>query len=403
VNTLVTRTGDPLEPWPVEVVLVGSAAASSADADLLDRLTRSGGSGRNGIAVVIAGEQAGRGTSAVIQDGRIRIPALPIDAQVAQLTADQVSDIGRLIEAAGDLDSQPAYATAVPYPDERQSAHTPVVAGSEASPPDDDLDSKVDAYLAADSTALRVQLLGPVAVNGPGELEQKRLPTCTELIVYLARSSHGATLTDVDEALWPERLVPKQTRNNVIYRARAWAGQADSDQPRLSRVDGNDRVHLRDALVDWQLFERLVARAGTRHGADRIRDLRKALSLVRGKPFESIPPGRYGWLAGRNLEEHMTAVIIDTAHSLAGDLLAAGEAGAARDVARTAQTVDRHDERAWRDLLRAEAALGRPRKVREHVRSMMRMLDVEVPDELMPETAQLISQLLASEPKLATG
>jgi hypothetical protein len=34
---------------------------------------------------------------------------------------------------------------------------------------------------------------------------------------------------------------------------------------------------------------------------------------------------------------------------------------------------------------------------------MMRMLDVEVPDELMPETAQLISQLLASQPKLATG
>jgi DNA-binding SARP family transcriptional activator len=405
-DAIATRTGDPLEPWPVEIVLVGSVAASNADTALIDQLIRSAqGDRRNGAAIVMVGDPRGRGTSAVIEDGRIQISALSIEADVAQLTDDEVGDFGRLVDAACDLESEPARPTnpaLLPYPSDQPPTAAAAVTIPEPPPTDDDLDAKVAAYLAADPTVLRVQLLGPVTVNAPGPLEQKRVPTSTELIAYLACSPHGATLADVDEVLWPERLIPKHTRNNVIYRARTWAGRMGDDQPRLTRVD-RGRLHLRDALVDWQLFERLVARAGRRQGSARTQDLRHALSLVRGKPFESVPAGRYAWLAGRNLEEHMSAVIIDTAHALAAELLEVGEAQAARDVARSAQLVDRHDERPWRDLLRAEAALGRPRKVREHIRSLMQILDVEVTDELMPETAELISQLLASEPKVATA
>ena len=406
VDALDTRTGDPLEPWPVEVVLMSSAASS--DPELLDRLVHvAKGDRRNGVAVVIAGDVHSGGTRAVIEGGLIRIPQLAIEGVVARLTEDEVRDIGQLCEAACELDSEPAQPTnaaALPYPEDcHQETPAPPVSACEPRLSDDDLDAQVGAYLIADPAALRVQLLGPVMVSAPGALEQKRLPTSTELVVYLACSPYGATLTDVDEVLWPERLIPKHTRNNVIYRARTWAGRTSDDEPRLTRVDSGGRLYLRDALVDWQLFERLIARAGKRHGSERTTDLRTALSLVRGKPFESIPPGRYAWLAGRNFEEHMAAVVVDTAHALAAELLATGEAQAARDVARTAQLVDRHDERPWRDLLRAEAALGRPRKVREHVRSLMRTLEVEVPDELMPETAELISQLLANEPTLATG
>jgi nucleoid-associated protein YgaU/DNA-binding SARP family transcriptional activator len=406
-DALETRTGDPLEPWPVEVVLVGSAATSSSNAELINRLVGSAGADhRNGVAVVIAGEAGDRGVSAFIHEGRIRIPQLSLEGVVAQLSEQETEDIGQLLHAACDLNSEPPEVT-VPataaYPDGDEAACSRPDLTDEVRSAEHDLDSHVDAYLAADPTALRIQLLGPASVSAPGPLEPKRLPTCTELVVYLACSPRGATLTDVDGVLWPERIIPRHTRNTVITRARAWLARTSTDEPRLSRVDSEGRLHLHDALVDWLLFERLVTRAGTRNDADRIKDLQRAMSLVRGKPFESVPPGRYAWLASRNLEEHMAAAVIDTAHALAAELLATGDAQAARDVARTAQMVDPHDERPWRDLLRAEAALGRPRKIREHVRSLMRILDVEVADELMPETAELISQLLPREPKAATG
>lgn len=408
VDAVDTRSGDPLEPWPVEVVLVGAAASSSADPRLLDRVLHAATvDHRKGVAVVVVGAAHNRGTTAVIENGHIQLPHMAIEAEVAGLTQDEVRDVGQLVQAACNLDSEPDQATGtsvIPYPEDCQEPST-ASSVSEGEPRlgDDTLDAQVQAYLVGDPAAVRVQLLGPVTVSAPGALEQKRLPTCTELVVYLACSPYGATLTDVDDVLWPERAVPKHTRNNVIYRARAWAGRTSDDEPRLTRVDSGGRLYLRDALVDWQLFERLLDRARKREGSERTADLRTALSLVRGKPFESIPPGRYAWLAERNLEEHMAAAVIDTAHALAAELLANGDAQAARDVARTAQMVDRHDERPWRDLLRAEAALGRTRKVKEHVQSLMRTLEVEVADELMPETAKLISELLASEPRAAIG
>src|SRR5207245_2393845 len=132
----------------------------------------------------------------------------------------------------------------------------------------------------------RVQLLGPVMISAPGPLEPKRLPTSTELIAFLACRPYGATLQDVDDALWPERAVPRSTRNTVITRARGWAGTAANDEPRLSRVDNSGRLRLTDALVDWHLFEKLVARASQSENMRKIDDLRRALSLVHGKPFE---------------------------------------------------------------------------------------------------------------------
>jgi DNA-binding SARP family transcriptional activator len=345
----------------------------------------------------------------VINGRVVHVPDLAIDAQLAQIEENQLADIATLVQSADSLVSEPTttdYTTAVPYPEGTTTTSTATPAHHvppAAAQGHDDLDARVEAYLSADPTTLRVQLLGPVLVSAPGPLEPKRLPTSTELVAFLACRPYGATLQDVDDALWPERTVPRSTRNTVITRARSWAGTTDNDEPRLSRVDSSGRLRLTDVLVDWHLFEQLVARARHRDGVQKIDNLRRALSLIHGKPFEGIQPGRYAWLAGDNLEEHMTAAVIDAAHALAEELLATGEPGAARDVARTAQLVDRHDERPWRDLLRAEAALGRPRKVREHVRDLMQVLDVEVADQLMPETAELIKHLLDSERKVAAG
>jgi len=413
-DAIFTRSDPTLEPWPVNVLVVGPSAADRADRHLLERLVAAAETAnRTGCVLVLAEvpDIATRHRAVIDDGGTLKLSWTKQMIQVAQLAPTTATDVAALFaiasELAGEAVAPPAAAEfAVPPTPESPEAVVPTEAAASIPPKvseDEGLDADVEAYLSADPAVVRVQVLGSVDVAAPGPLEAKRLPTATELVVYLAFAPHGTSLSDVDEALWPERIVPHSTRNAVVSRTRAWLGTTTDGQPRLTRVDGSGRLRLDDVLVDSQLFERLVKRASRRAGADRIADVRRALELVRGKPFSGTSPGRYSWLAERHLEEEMTAAIIDTAHELAAELLATGDAQSARGVARTAQLVDQHDERPWRDLIRAEAALGRNRKVREHVRALMTLLDVEVADQLMPETAALIAEVLPARATAAAS
>ena len=66
----------------------------------------------------------------------------------------------------------------------------------------------------------------------------------------------------------------------------------------------------------------------------------------------------------------------------------------AREAARTAQLADRYDERPWRDLLESEHALGNTSAVRSLVSELMTTLELEVEDELAPETNDVIARVL---------
>jgi DNA-binding SARP family transcriptional activator len=259
----------------------------------------------------------------------------------------------------------------------------------------DELDEAVAAYLQCTAPAT-VGLLGPVTVGAAGHVEPDRRSRLTEIVAYLAVHRRGAAVSHFDAAVWPDRAVSLKTRNQAITRARAWLGGDEEGVSWLRPMtDGVLRLS-RQVLVDWELFQALEKRSHERGRlpAEVRRDLETAMRLVRGKPLSQLPNGRYGWLAETFLEQEIPSAVVDVAHRLARVLLEDGNAGAVIEVARLALEVDRYDERPWRDLFEAHASRGEHRQVELLVRQLRELLEVELDDELQPETAELIERLL---------
>jgi DNA-binding SARP family transcriptional activator len=259
----------------------------------------------------------------------------------------------------------------------------------------DDLDVAIAAYFGSTAPA-SVALLGPITVHATGTVDPDRRSRLTEIVAYLATHRRGVPVADFDAAIWPERQVTLKTRNQAITRARAWLGSDEDGVAWLRPMcDGALRLSTQ-VLVDWELFQALQRRARERgrSTAGVRRDLETAMRLVRGRPLSPLPTGRYGWLAETYLEQEIPSAIIDVAHALAGLLLEAGDATSVMELARLALEVDRYDERPWRDLLEAHHLRGEGRQVALLVDQLLELLEVEVDDELQPETAELIERLL---------
>jgi DNA-binding SARP family transcriptional activator len=266
--------------------------------------------------------------------------------------------------------------------------------GDELDERGDQLDQAVDAYLEG-TAPVTVGLLGPITVNATGSIEPDRRARLTEIVAYLATHRAGAPLCDFDAAIWPDRPVTLKTRNQAITRTRAWLGLDEEGVSWLRPLsDGALRLSSR-VLVDWELFQALQKRARER-GRSREgvrRDLETALRLVRDRPLSQLPARRYGWLAETYLEQEIPSAVIDVAHALAQILLQDGDADGVVKVARLALSVDRYDERPWRDLLQAHELRGEHRQITLLVDQLHELLEVELDDELQPETAELIERL----------
>jgi hypothetical protein len=265
----------------------------------------------------------------------------------------------------------------------------------ESSDAQDELDAAVASYLAGSAPAT-VGFIGPVTVHATGHVEPDRRARLTEIVAFLAAHRRGAAVSDFDAALWPDRPVTLKTRNQAITRARAWLG-ADEEGISWLRpmTDGALRLS-RTVLVDWELFEALQERSSQpgRPPAAVRRDLETAMRIVRGRPLSQVPAGRYGWLAETFLEQEIPSAVIDVAHRLGRMLLGAGEAQAVVEIARLALEVDRYDERPWRDLLEAHHLRGEHRQVEALADQLRELLEVNLDDELQPETAELLERLL---------
>lgn len=259
----------------------------------------------------------------------------------------------------------------------------------------DELDVAVTAYLDGTAPA-SVGFLGPITVHATGNLEPDRRARLTEIVAYLAAHRRGAAVTDFDAAIWPDRPVTLKTRNQAITRARAWLGGDDEGVAWLRPMADGDLRLSRQVLLDWDLFQALQERASRAGRAkdDVRRDLETAMRLVRGRPLAPLPTGRYGWLPETFLEQEIPSAVIDVAHHLAGILLERGDAQRALEIARLSLEVDRYDERPWRDLLEAHHLRGEHRQVVVLVDQLRDLLDVELDDELQPETAELLERLL---------
>ncbi|MFZ3562854.1 LysM peptidoglycan-binding domain-containing protein [Streptomyces sp. BH097] len=234
-----------------------------------------------------------------------------------------------------------------------QAKSVPEPAAADAVPP-----TPPAALKPAETPMVRV--LGPVDVTGArGHIESNRRTVATELVTCLALRPDGATRHELDEVIAPGGgRVENNTRNGRIREVRRWLGEDESGTPYYPKLNTQtDRKHrLVGVGCDWWQFQDLTAQAAGQDGAEARTLLRRALELVRGRPFTGIPPRRYAW--AQTVTEDMISAVADAADDLAARCLAAGDAEGALWAAGRGLDAGREREVLWRHRFEALAALG---------------------------------------------
>jgi DNA-binding SARP family transcriptional activator len=236
------------------------------------------------------------------------------------------------------------------------------------------------------TSPIEVAVLGSVQVSGaPESFRQRR--RLTELVAYLAMHPEGATSDAFATALWPERRVPMQTLANRLSEARKALGAASDGRPRLRKEGG--RHLIVEAETDWDRFRDLASEG---RGAD---SWRRALALVRGRPFDGLDRGEWAQLEGFGAA--IEATVVGVACRLGEYSLGRAKPGIAHWAALQGLLVSPWDERLYRLLMRAADGLGNRGGVDAALRSLALALELEG-DPLLgihPETSALYRSLMS--------
>jgi len=236
---------------------------------------------------------------------------------------------------------------------------------------------------------IEVAVLGSVQVHGaPESFRQRR--RLTELVAYLAMHPEGATSDAFATALWPERRVPMQTLANRLSEARKALGAASDGRARLRKQGG--RHLIVEAETDWDRFRDLASEG---RGAD---SWRRALALVRGRPFDGLDRGEWAQLEG--FAAAIEATVVGLACRLGEYSLGRAKPGVAHWAALQGLLVSPWDERLYRLLMRAADGLGNRGGVDAALRSLGLALELEG-DPLLgihPETSALYRSLTSRSP-----
>jgi DNA-binding SARP family transcriptional activator len=324
--------------------------------------------------------------------GTLRIPDLGIVANVNQLPSSAAATLASLFRSARHVTSFHAPDSTVAAATSPIAAVVPAdSAGTVAS--DDVLIAAAQGLLDPACRTPKVCVLGPVEVHAHGPMTSNRLSVSTEIAVYLALHPRGVTTSDLD-TIWEQSPVPAKSRMEALTRVRRWFGSDDKGIAYLPPARGS-RLQLQGVLVDWLIFEAL-ARRGMSSGATGSEDLRLALRLVRGLPFEVIPENRFAWLAELFIEQEMTSLIVDAAHVLAQQLLLSDDTDGAYEAGRQGRLANRYDERPWGDMIEAELARGRTETANDLIHQMRHVIEGEEDDELSDHAHGLISRVAAA-------
>ena len=180
-------------------------------------------------------------------------------------------------------------------------------------------------------------------------------------------------------------MAPKTVRNRITE-ARALVGGAISDGPGWQLAD--------TVSTDWQRFQALAAGPPAQQN--------EALALVRGRPFEGLDDA--DWIDLEGFRTEFEAAIVDLAATVAERALGDHEPAVAYFAARTGLRASRYDERLYRLAMRAADDEGSTAKVRNLMRELRTVLDVDLApdDELQDDTLELFSHLIdAARPRQA--
>lgn len=440
------------DTWPARLILLSTDGAAPAATDHLRQLLAQH-AGSTGASVVVRSSTP-TDTAMHIEataDGRVRIPAAGLDLVGVGLTADEATGCAALLDQSHAEPDVPMPA-ATPDGDEHEETwrdwtdqagairpeHT---AGREATidqdaatllPEGDEVyeqeaattaedlsllaphvepevarqvletDPTLDADLAAwwdpAGRVPRLTLLGPVKAKTWGRPLAERKAYMTELLAYLALHPHGVTTAQTAEAFG---ITEARTRD-YIGRCRDWLGTDPAtgqlhipnaqDAP-ATRSRGVNVYQVLGLLVDVDLFRRLRTRSATRGGTKGIEDLKVALRLVQGGPFDQLRRGGWGWLfEGDRFDHHMTCAVVDVAHIVATHDLQTDDLAGARAAAEIAFLAAPHEEIPTLDLAAVTAREG---NTTEAVRLLQtdvcnRTDDPDLPPGDLPERTQRI-------------
>ncbi|MCY0931651.1 LysM peptidoglycan-binding domain-containing protein [Streptomyces sp. H27-H1] len=246
------------------------------------------------------------------------------------------------------------------------------------------------------SSGPSVLLLGPVRIDGAGgRIDSSRLTVATELIAYLALNT-GIDHHAIDNALWPGHRENKNMRNKTVSLTRSWLGKDTEGNPHLRLVQktGDSRYRLGTTVTsDWTRFQHLTRTGMAHHDEDGDLALRRALALVRGRPFADTHPQRYAW--AEPLIQEMISTIADAAYELSTRRREAGDIPSALWAARQGLLAGEENELLHRCLFLAHHAagdLGALREAAARLTYINEQLDGGV--DMEAETAQLLRDLL---------
>jgi DNA-binding SARP family transcriptional activator len=351
------------ETWVPEVVLGQDVAATAAP--------------WSGAAVVRGGGPAAAGEWALRPEQgelwRLDPPGIAIVPQ--RLEPDDQQDLALLVHEESPGRKAASAATASTLAQEIALARAAL--------------ERVPSRGPGESDAPRVLLLGPVEVTGVDDsVAPGRRRRAAELVAYLVLHP-GASRHELDEVLWPGRRVGRNTRNPFVSRTRQWLGRTPAGDAYLPLVAETGEYRLREEITsDWNDFV-AAALHGTRDDKVDVGELREALGLVRGRPFQGIDPVMYGW-ADPDVQE-MVSAVVDVAHLLAAAAYASGDLRTAAAAAARGLTVDPGSELLHRDALLVAHGLGDGIALERAACRLRAQVDDE--DELMPETLALLDEL----------
>lgn len=248
---------------------------------------------------------------------------------------------------------------------------------------------------------LTVRLLGPISIEGAsGRIDSSRRSAGIELVSFLALNP-GVDHHGIDDALWPGRLVNKQMRNAVISRTRSWLGKDADGNAHLPRVrdTGDSRYRLGPAVTcDWTRFQRFARIGLVHHDEDADLALRRALALVRGRPFTGIDPQRYAW--AEPIVQEMVSAIVDVAYELSTRRREADDISGALWAAKRGLLAAEESEMLHRQLFLAHHAaddIDALRQAADHLSRINEELLGGV--DMEAETAELLRNLLPKPPR----
>lgn len=367
-------------------VLFLSGAPTSEEAQRLVALT---GGGRTPVSVVCVGDTASaRWRFGISDTGQIEATVLGISGEARRLDVAAQRRLRELLAAATsqrglgveELENSSAAALARKVATESAATAEPAADGAGAS------------RVPVAEAGVSLRLLGPVAVEGAGEVPRERRDLLTEVVAIAALHPDGVHPVVLRASLWP-RGVEDDVVEARLADVTAWLGTtADGRDRFVTLPDG--RLQLRDVAVDYAD----LAAAAQAQGAEELDRLVAALDAGTGPVFSGAG-SRYSWLVFVREARRCRLLVAAVARRAAELAVTAGRVEVAEHALRQGLELVPTAQVLWRTLLRLQAQHD-PSTVDRTVAQMYSSL-TGCGVEHEPETEALVKELAPQRERAA--